>query len=64
MLYGLISLCLVNQGSHVRFSAPPSLSGETLSCGPVFLDALRPEPLPVAVSKNEPRHVISNNVVF
>ena len=42
-----INLCLVNQGSQVRFPASPSLSDETLSRCPVFLDALKPEPLPV-----------------
>ena len=30
------NLYLVNQGSQVRFTAPPSLSDETLSRGPVF----------------------------
>ena len=30
------SLCLVNQGWQVGFPASPSLSDETLSCGPVF----------------------------
>ena len=33
----------------------PSLVDETLRCGPVFLDALKPEPLPVEPS-GAPRH--------
>ena len=35
VVYG-INLCLVNQGSQVRFPASPSLSDETLSRCPVF----------------------------
>ena len=31
-----ISICLINQGSQVRFPASPSLSDETLSRCPVF----------------------------
>ena len=36
--------------SQVRFPASPSRSGETLSRGPVFLDALKREPLSVEPS--------------
>ena len=43
----LINLCLVNQGSQVRFPASLSLWVETLSRDPVFRDALKSEPLPV-----------------
>ena len=42
-----INIYLVNQGSQVRFEASPSPSDETFSRCPVFLDTLKPEPLPV-----------------
>ena len=56
-----INLCLVNQGSQVRFPASPSLSDETFSRCPVFWDALKPEQLPVEPSgipghKNHKKH--------
>ena len=35
----------INQGSQVPFPASLSLSNETLSYGPVFIDALKSEPL-------------------